>query len=51
MPLLHASEVVASVYAWALTSPGIQRELIDRFFEYLAQKGKKHRRETQADPE
>ncbi len=32
LKLLHASEVVASVYEWALSSPEIQRELIDRFF-------------------
>lgn len=29
--LLHAPEVVASVYEWALSSPEIQRELIDRY--------------------
>ncbi len=32
MKLLHSHEVVASVYEWALSSPEIQRELIDRFF-------------------
>lgn len=49
MPLLHAPEVVASVYKWALTSPEIQLELIDRFFKYL--KNKKSQQETQADHE
>jgi len=32
LELLHASEVVASVYEDALSSQEIQRELIDRFF-------------------
>ena len=32
LKLLHAPEVVASVYEWALSSPEIQGELIDRFF-------------------
>jgi len=32
LELLHVPEVVASVYEWALASPEIQRELIDRFF-------------------
>jgi len=35
MELLHSHEVVASVYEWALSSPEIQRELIDRYFEFL----------------
>ena len=35
MKLLHTSEIVASVYAWAIETPEIQRELIDRFFESL----------------
>jgi len=29
--LLHSPEVIASVYEWALSSPEIQRELIDRY--------------------
>jgi len=33
--LLHASEVIASVYEWALSSPAIQQELLGRFWENL----------------
>lgn len=33
--LLHSHEIVASVYEWALSSPEIQRELIDRYFSEL----------------
>jgi len=35
MELLHSHEVVASVYEWALSSPDIQRELIDRYHYQL----------------
>lgn len=35
MELLHLPEVVASVYEWALSSPEIQRELIERYLEQL----------------
>lgn len=35
MPMLHTPEVVASVYSWAFSSPDIQRELIDRYFQYI----------------
>ena len=38
MPLLHLPEVVASVYQWALTDEGIQKELIEKYFEHLKQK-------------
>lgn len=41
LELLHIHEVVASVYEWALSSPEIQRELIDRFFHYLELESKK----------
>ena len=41
LELLHAPEVVASVYEWALSSPEIQRELIDRYFHFLELKSKK----------
>ena len=40
MPLLHLSEVVTSVYTWALETPEIQKELIERYFTYLTLKGK-----------
>ena len=39
--LLHASEVVASVFEWALSSPEIQRALIDRYFKFLHLKSRK----------
>lgn len=35
MPIIHASDIVASVYEWALSDEKIQRELIDRYFEHL----------------
>ncbi len=41
MPLLHATEVLASVYKWALETPEIQQELIDRFFESIQAKRQK----------
>lgn len=40
---LHAPEVVASVYEWALSSPEIQRELIGRYFAELKSKKKDNR--------
>lgn len=43
MPVVHVSEVVASVYAWVLKTPEIQSELIDRYFESLKKKGEKDR--------
>ena len=43
MLLLHASEVVATVIKWALTTPEIQQELIDRFLSdsYVKQRDNK----------
>lgn len=41
MELLQSHEVVASVYEWALSSPEIQRELIDRYFLHLKTKAEK----------
>lgn len=41
MPLLHTAEVVASVYEWALQTPEIQRELIEKYFDYLKRKRKR----------
>jgi len=38
MELMHVHEVVSSVYEWALSSPVIQRELIDRYFAYIKEK-------------
>ena len=38
MKLLHCREVVASVYEWALSTPEIQRELIDRYFTQLKER-------------
>ena len=35
MPILHIPEVVASVYEWALKTPEVQRDLIERYFEKL----------------
>jgi len=49
LKLLASHEVVASVYEWALSSPEIQRELIDRFFLQLEAKTKK-RKESNAKP-
>ena len=43
LELLHVPEVVASVYSWALSSPEIQRELIDRYFLMLEEKSKRYR--------
>lgn len=40
MELLGSPEVAASVYEWALSSPEIQRELIDRYFLELKSKKK-----------
>ena len=41
MPMLHLSEVIASVYQWALTDENIQRELIERYFKHLEKKNEK----------
>jgi len=38
MELLSMSEVIASVYKWALSKENIQRELIDKYFAYLENK-------------
>ena len=38
MPLLHGSDVIASVYRWALSDKNIQRELIEKYFKYLKKK-------------
>lgn len=35
MKLLHSHEIVAGVYEWALSTPEIQRDLIDRYFAQL----------------
>ena len=35
MSLLHVPEVVADVYAWALTTPEVQRKLIEWYFNNL----------------
>jgi hypothetical protein len=43
MTLLHSHEVVASVYEWALSSPEIQRELIDKYLEQLLDKAKERK--------
>ena len=51
MPVMHVPEVVASVYEWALTTPEIQRELIDRYFEYIKQKANKSQQINQGDGE
>jgi len=40
MELLALPEVVASVYAWAIENPNIQRELIDKYFKHLKAKQK-----------
>ena len=41
LQLKHTHEVVASVYSWALSDPDIQRELVDRYFKMLIEKGRK----------
>ena len=40
LKLLHKSKVVASAYEWALSSPEIQKELLDRYFPELKSKKK-----------
>lgn len=38
LKLVHSAEVVASMIKWFLSNENLQRELIDRYFESLAQK-------------
>lgn len=38
LELSHLPEVVASVYEWALSSPEIQRELIEKYFTHLKER-------------
>ena len=38
MKLTHITEVVAGAIEWALLTPEIQRELVDRHFDYLVKK-------------
>jgi len=40
--LLHAHDVVASVYGWAFSSPSVQRDLIDKYFEHLEKEARSH---------
>lgn len=40
MKLLHAPEVIASVYEWALRDVDIQRELIEKYFNYIRKASK-----------
>lgn len=47
MALHHAPEVVASVYEWALSDTEIQKELIDRYFEYVKQKNRTMKTEAE----
>ena len=44
MPLCHVSEIIASVYQWAISDEKIQRELIERYFEHI--KNKKESKES-----
>ena len=40
MELQHLPGVVSSTLAWVLTNPGLQRELVDRYFKHLRNKSK-----------
>jgi hypothetical protein len=40
MPMRHAPELVASAYRWALETPEVQDELLERYVEGLRQKNR-----------